>query len=64
VGRRIDARDQFQVAHETPAAIGMHGVPTAHLDITATGATARKRGIDARPDHAGSADLPARATAV
>lgn len=50
MGRRIDARDQLHVAHEMLAAIGMHGLPTAHLDMTVTGATARKRFVETTLD--------------
>ncbi len=50
-GRRVDAREQLRVAHETFSAMGAHGfAERARHELLATGEKARKRRDDTRDE--------------
>ena len=49
--RRVDARENLQVAHEMLTAMGAHGfTERARRELMATGATARKRTVETRDE--------------
>jgi FtsH-binding integral membrane protein len=61
-GQRVEARAQLHTAHDMLSAMGMAGfAERARQELTATGATARKRSVETefRPDGPGSSDRPA-----
>ena len=50
-GRRVEARAQLRIAHESYAAMGMEGfAERARRELVATGETVRKRSVEARDE--------------